>query len=734
MVLWSVVCGLWSADAQTPVLFSTYNFTGQVLNNPITVTPLDSLISDSQNLYAAGSAGITLQPVAGIAATNLMPGDYRVVIQGVGRAWTITVPATTNLQNAAAIPKLGVESQNIFFWTNSLAGVTLNLSFTNAQDQFAGTWIGNGGSLAVSTNEGFRVFPAWAPFPAPGFFFGAVGLDDWGPSSLNDLGGDTVLMAGTNNVVVIRDSAGTDLAYFSSTNGGTPKLSMAASGTISASSLPATLQSLATNNALALTNVAALSIPNEIYVNTTNGSDANSGLNWSCAKATLLGAYDALSTNGGTIHFADGSWVGSNSGQGLWLMGPNDPNWGQTGFPGTGRPIGANGWRARKGMTRWVGHGGTQSSQWGFPAIANLLAGGGGPWLTNMSAPALWFSDCSLGIAFENVLIANCPHPLRIGPDSTMAGATFCSQYWFLNCTLGCNSGATDDRVSGPTVWMESGQQTHFQNCNLGSYTTADGSLIITNNRHATVLCNIIPNALYGAGGFKIVDSSFFGGGIRYFVPESGDGGFQLDNDILECGNYAACPPMAWIIGLSYYLAPMTIRNCVMWDGYFYPGLALVQVDTPNGFVGSPSDTVFTDTLLVNGPATILNNNIGFSGVPINQPSVQHQAGIAQNRFWGMTDAFRRNFSPAAVVVTNQVPVGLPASCTNAPDPAGATNAFASTTVGAGALSIRLATVPYAGLSAGDFYVFGAWVKLSGTNQLYGDAGALFLSSLDGTM
>ena len=112
-----------AGSAQTPVLFSTYNFTGQVLNNPITVTPLDSLISDSQNLYAGPP--VTLQPTNGVAATYLMPGDYRVVIQGIGQAWTITVPATTTPQNAAAIPKLGVLSQNVFFWTNALAGVNL---------------------------------------------------------------------------------------------------------------------------------------------------------------------------------------------------------------------------------------------------------------------------------------------------------------------------------------------------------------------------------------------------------------------------------------------------------------------------------------------------------------------------------------------------------------------------------------------------------------------------------
>ena len=124
-LLASVLCPLSSASAQTPVLFSTYNLTGQALNNPITVTALDPVFSDSESLYAG--APITLQPVGGVAATNLMPGDYRVVIEGIGRALTITVPVTNGVVNTAAIPKRGVEGQNTFFWTNALAGVTINL-------------------------------------------------------------------------------------------------------------------------------------------------------------------------------------------------------------------------------------------------------------------------------------------------------------------------------------------------------------------------------------------------------------------------------------------------------------------------------------------------------------------------------------------------------------------------------------------------------------------------------
>jgi hypothetical protein len=136
----------------TPVLFSTYNFTGQTLNNPITITAMDPLFSDLEALFAGPP--ITLQPVGGIAATNLVPGDYRVVIQGIGSAWIITVPLSSSVVNAAAIPKRGVESQNVFLWTNALAGVTVNLDQTNLALVVAGS----GTAVSSLANNGVTTY------------------------------------------------------------------------------------------------------------------------------------------------------------------------------------------------------------------------------------------------------------------------------------------------------------------------------------------------------------------------------------------------------------------------------------------------------------------------------------------------------------------------------------------------------------------------------------------------
>jgi hypothetical protein len=225
------------------VLFSTYDFTGQTLNNPITITALEPLFSDSNNLYAGGAAGITLQPVGGIAATNLMPGDYQVVIQGIGQAWFITVPFGTNLVNAAAIPKRGVDSQNIFFWTNALAGVTINLG-------------GGGGSATNLT-----------PWPSD---INAAGY------SLTNL--DNVQMTGTlpatNLPGLLPALAGTN--GYGLTNLNASNLS----GMVPTNNLPGLLPSLSLANGAALTNLhnARIGFVGDSITTTTNGGGWSTNL------------------------------------------------------------------------------------------------------------------------------------------------------------------------------------------------------------------------------------------------------------------------------------------------------------------------------------------------------------------------------------------------------------------------------------------------------------------------
>lgn len=54
------------------------------------------------------------------------------------------------------------------------------------------------------------------------------------------------------------------------------------------------------------------------------GNDVNDGLSWESAKATIVSAYDALPTSGGTIYCGGGVALADEVIQGLWLVGPTD--------------------------------------------------------------------------------------------------------------------------------------------------------------------------------------------------------------------------------------------------------------------------------------------------------------------------------------------------------------------------------------------------------------------------
>jgi hypothetical protein len=283
--LCSLLCALapgFAAAQTTPVLFSTYNFTGQVLNNPITITALDPLFSDSEALF--GGLPITLQPVGGVAATNLIPGDYRVVIRGIGRAWTITVPYTANVVNAAAIPKSGVEGQNTFFWTNALAGVTVNLYQSGiGQTNIALAGITNLSSLQIPSTAVTN--PPWLPANGSGAALTGIPLSalaqgaatsgqvptlyegQWTPMNLPP--GQTnaaVVVPGANTTVTTNTSGGVSSYAVNATAGG--------GGTVT--SVDVSVPGLSSGGAVTTSGTVTLS--------TTDGSNIE----------TLLGATNAV--------------------------------------------------------------------------------------------------------------------------------------------------------------------------------------------------------------------------------------------------------------------------------------------------------------------------------------------------------------------------------------------------------------------------------------------------------
>jgi hypothetical protein len=140
----------------TLVLFSTQFFTGQALNNTITVVSANTPYSIQTGLVAGQVT--KLQPVNGVAVTNLFPGDYQVMIDGTVKSFIVTIPLTTNVVNAAASLKAGTSGLDVWIWTNTIPFTLIvtqqinvyTFTSSNVIDTAAGT------NVVVSTNAGLR--------------------------------------------------------------------------------------------------------------------------------------------------------------------------------------------------------------------------------------------------------------------------------------------------------------------------------------------------------------------------------------------------------------------------------------------------------------------------------------------------------------------------------------------------------------------------------------------------
>ena len=170
-----------------------------------------------------------------------------------------------------------------------------------------------------------------------------------------------------------------------------------------------------------------------LYVS-TSGNDSNDGKSWATAKLTLYGAVTSLpggsSTQAGVgvIYVSDGVNAHPNAGTGLWIMGPNDPNFGS--LPA--------GWiKAPSGFVSIVG---VQSRNYGpNPHIGRAAINLGGNGVGKGSNPVFWFSSVTGGgINIENIFAQNGNQGFRIGVDSNGAitnAPSGCAGMTFVNCS-----------------------------------------------------------------------------------------------------------------------------------------------------------------------------------------------------------------------------------------------------------------------------------------------------------
>ena len=376
------------------------------------------------------------------------------------------------------------------------------------------------------------------------------------------------------------------------------------------------------------------------------GKDVNDGLSWGSAKATIMACYDALPQNGGTIFIAqsgigDPGAVTANDvpGGGIWIMGPNDPNYKNPNFFPPNGP-----WRRLKAPSvRFVGVASSSQQQNGHKGgIVHIGAGSS----RDNNHPCIWLSATAGYLYFENL---GCFYPGRgivIGEASNhdRSGIGSVSGEYFENV----GSGSSNIAGLGPTVDITGGSfWLWFDHCIFeGNYKNS-----VKDNRRAAILMDGTGNN--GVGLTYFTNLNLNGGGIKY-VPGASPG--QIDIRVLtEEGNYTQpIPPAVWITGTSgslFHLSQVLVAD----PGPDAP--PAVKIDSGN------SNDVLVDTASasngapnVEGPATVLSQ---YGGMLLNQtvsPIQQGQDGFFNYHVIGQIDAARRSFGPTVVRFPNLAP------------------------------------------------------------------------------
>ena len=210
------------------------------------------------------------------------------------------------------------------------------------------------------------------------------------------------------------------------------------------------------------------------------GNDGNDGLTWQNAKKTIMAAYDALPSTGGTIYISSNFnnlvAATSTAGQGIWIAGPNDPNYSD--LPA--------GWRQAKPVSFIGVGGGTWQGQGHIPQTP-IAAGSS----TSNTEPAIWLSSTSaVSFLFQNLQIQYPWIAVQLGYDSNgdttsesgVVGVTFqnvatdqpnsllstepgpgwnigasCFDIFIEDCVIQGNSNVTNGADNGAAILINSG-------------------------------------------------------------------------------------------------------------------------------------------------------------------------------------------------------------------------------------------------------------------------------------
>lgn len=458
------------------------------------------------------------------------------------------------------------------------------------------------------------------------------------------------------------------------------------------------------------------------------GSDANDGLSWGSAKLTIMAGFDALPTYGGTVYITSGQSGGNGpaatsiAGQGIWLMGPNDPNYASP----------PSGWRKMKaGAVSFVGVSGTSiGSGTSVSKPATPIQAG-----SSATNPSIWLSGVT-GVSFSNLQTQYPRYIARVNVTSTgdrTGNVINCSDIVFDNILGSTNTGSAASGpcidIGGNSLWIL------IRDCLLeaNALATADSA------QRAAVFVGV------GAGGpatglVYVEDTHFTGGGGFRFdsTSQTGTGSFYVNNCVMEgAGN---SQPVVEVIGAGVLYG--SVVNPVVSDSG--DSVPYVRVDSridPSAIIVSNAQA----GIPVEGPCILDNvfttgnsSNNTLYGISLANTfcSAKRQRGTVQGFNIDQVDAARRTSGPSLARFTinlegkTQLPgtwlagTGTGVTITPVAGPDGTLNAgrLTSTADGGGGFSnvyVFDNSTPK-NLAAGDYIFVGAWVKPASGNGFTG--------------
>jgi hypothetical protein len=433
------------------------------------------------------------------------------------------------------------------------------------------------------------------------------------------------------------------------------------------------------------------------------GIDTNDGLSMGSAKLTIMAAYDALPSAGGTISICaqGGSFINATSttGQGIWIMGAADPNY-------SSPPVG---WRKAKPV-HFLGACGNISNQQGSKPVVSISGG-------SSTAPGIWLSSVGQSISFENFQIQYPTIDVQLGVDSngnqTVSSGVYGAS--FKNMVTGdCNSCSSS---AGPG-WNIGGGDTQDI---FMDHIVAQGNpnATVGSDNQAAILIKPKSSSLASAGAI-ITNTVVEQGEIKYY--EGTNGVNMVVRDTYSESISGGSPGIGTV-----WITSAVVGSWIALDNIFtadQSGTVYdVRVDGPIG-VGSSVALYGYFPGGVKGAANI--QDILTSS--LTDPLVQGQTGFYNGKVIGFAGNTQRQFSPSAVRYTNLaftspsnwLTYGTGSSVTAgiaAPD--GTSGAAQAQTTGAGLQQLTFYDANVS-VAVGDYFI-GAFWERSTTGSQFGD-------------